>query len=173
MSNYLFNKTRIHNTYDKCYVNKKNNDFAKYIHNNIRNMTLEEMKYMAHKVLDYPDIIKILYTYDMHNYEYKNNDISLKDLANKIHHILKHYQYKSGGNYIEDIQWNVNKHSDNDVYFINTIQKKHVCETKQYISDIVHKISNISDKYEITCKIKENKKKHICWIIIHVYVKGT
>ena len=158
---------------------------ASYIHNNFSDDTEPNtMKDTLLKCMTIKQMKKILYEYELKYYKLKDQGTSsLEEFKEQAEKIIKRYQWKGGGYYIEDIEWTVYTHAtsdgfqnnstytvkDNQILFENSVHNlnAHDNDTINYMNRLVSRLNNLASNIEVEYEFYNNDEiKDITWILL-------
>nr|QBK88486.1 MAG: hypothetical protein LCMiAC01_01630 [Mimivirus LCMiAC01] len=156
---------------------------AETIHNKYDGMSMDEMRNTVASCMSDKHVKRTLL-----NFELKYSIItpvfkklSIEQFTKEALQILKKYQCKAGGYYIEDRDWTVHTQTS-DEYEVKNYQivlensaDKRNCqdnETINYLKNIVRLLNGLSNDIKVEYEIDEPEKGNIVWILIWCTHKG-
>lgn len=148
---------------------------AKYIHKNYDRMDDCEKRLLLQKVLTSNRVNNELLKFELKYYQPTPVNMSLETFGKKAYRLLKRYQGKAGGFYIEDNEWALYDHTSekyrlrkNKVIFENTIDilDSKDNETIKFIKRLVNKLNYLADNIEVSYDIIESNEDSLSRIYI-------
>ena len=183
--------------YVENYVGGDNNKIklANYICNNISDDTdINNMKDIVLKCMTANQMKKILYKYAMKYHKQSLVEkMSLEDFKEQTKKIIQMYQWKAGGYYIEDSEWNVYTHTrsyilnddedvglllssfsthiikNNQILFENSVHELNADDndTVNYMDRLVSILDNVASNIDVEYYFEtDDEIKGIVWILL-------
>ncbi len=182
--------------YEENYVKvggENNNNkikLAKYICNNISDDTdINNMKDIVLKCMTTNQMKKILYKYAMkYHKQHLVEKMSLEEFKEQTKKIIQMYQWKAGGYYIEDSEWNVYTHTrsyilnkeeyvdqstytikNNQILFENSVHELNADDndTVNYMDRLVSILNNVASNIDVEYYFEtDDEIKGIVWILL-------
>lgn len=148
---------------------------ADYIHNNFSTMEFREKKVLLSKCLSERKIDCELLKYELkYHKNIPEKYMSLRDFEKNAKKVLKRYQWKVGGCYIEDLDWISHKKGSkyllgkNQLILENTIDSSDANDNNflQFMKKILYKLNNVSNNINVKLKYNISKKDSLTWILL-------
>lgn len=163
-------------------IESRNKILANDLHNNYENMSIEEKQKTLLKCMNIYGIGRELLKFELKNYipisKYMNTD----QFINTALRLMKRYQCKAGGFYLEDYEWTVYYNdfknidvASNEIYFENSLDKNNAKdnETIRYMDRITCLLNKIALNVTISYKFYESKNDDITWVFIKAKFKNN
>lgn len=154
---------------------------ANFLFNNLDKMSDKNKKEYLLKCFNQTDIKRELLRFELKNYTPIPKDLNADNFIKSALALLKRYQWKAGGFYLDDDDWNVyfdNENHDDKNYdyicFENSIDKFDAKDTDTilFLKRIRHILGNISTTAEVSYSMHESKNDDLVYVTVCAKVKA-
>lgn len=155
---------------------KEKRNLARYINEHFNDMKLNDMIKLLQQCMTEKQIKKTLLEFEFKYIDViKPRDLDLDEFVGNALKILKRYQCKAGGYYIEDTDWIVHRKDsvkydvkNNEVLFENSVDKIDFLdnETQYFIKRIASILNGLSNDIDVDYDFSESKEDGITWVLI-------
>lgn len=171
--NYLYDKEMNYATDDEVDYDEK--PLATKIHDSFDKMNITQKKNMLKQIYNLKQIDRELLKFELKHYTPNTKFNTLSEMVDYTKKCLQRYQWKAGGFYIEDSEWE--DHDENSTQFsvkkneymlLNSVDKKDAYELnlKKFLLLLEKHLDKASDKYKVRSILEEQKSiTHLCLYI--------
>lgn len=165
----------IQNYFNKIWKEDINSDdMAKKIFNQIDNINDDGIYDICKQCFNINQLKSKLLLFELEHYKETSVTCDLNKFKDKALSILKRYQYKAGGELIEDIDWVIHLDTSdqfnvlkNEILFVNTLPIYDYKDDVLYYMELIkNRLDDISSNIDVKLKFKKDNSNKIYWIIL-------
>lgn len=179
--NYMSDTDELYSDYEYNIKDEEKSLAFKMKNNNYKKISHSEKIKLLPKHVSEQRIERELLKYELKHYIPTKEKHNLKSFLRETMSLLKRYQCKAGGYYIEDYEWTVYENdfknrevSSNDIYLENSIDKFDAkdYDTVLFMKRIIRILDSLSDDIDVTYEMEESKEDDLSWVYIIVEFKN-
>lgn len=153
----------------------ESNEVVDELHEKFDDMSMQEKRNFIQKVYTDKQVDRELLRYELKHYSPKVKCQSLEEMVNYTKKTLSRYQWRAGGFYIEDSEWE--EHDENsptfsvkegEYLFLNSVDKKDAYELsfKKFLLLLEKHLNKATKKFRV--KIMLEEKKSITFVYLYL-----